>query len=270
LSARSYLYVPGVRPDRFDKALSSGADAIILDLEDAVPHAEKDDARRNVVAWLREHPNAPALVRVNGGALLIDDVRAVAAAGARCISIPKASAEECERASVVAELPVIALLETAEAILDARAIASCHNVVRLAIGEADLGAELNVDASDDGREMWPMRAQVVLASAAAKIAPPVAPISTDFNDLEAFAASTHALKRAGFGARAAIHPAQVAAINETFTPSDEEVEAARKLLAAFDAAGGGVCLDERGRMVDEAIVRAARRTLDLAARRAPR
>lgn len=266
MSARSYLYVPGVRPDRFDKALSSGADAIILDLEDAVPHAQKDEARANVVAWLRDHPNAPALVRVNGGALLIDDVRAVTTAGARCISIPKATAEECERASGIADVPVIALLETAEAILDARAIAACANVVRLAIGEADLGAELNIDASDDGREMWPMRAQVVLASATAKIAPPVAPISTDFTDLDAFAASTQALKRAGFGARAAIHPAQVAHINESFTPSADEVESARKLLAAFDAAGGGVCLDERGRMVDEAIVRAARRTLALAER----
>lgn len=260
----SYLYVPGTRPDRFDKAVASGAGCVILDLEDAVPHPEKTAAREHVATWLRGHPAAPVCVRINGGALLEDDLRAVTEAGARLVSLPKASVDECMRAGSISDVDVIALCETADGILRARDIAACHNVVRLAIGEADLGAELAIEPSEDGREMWPMRAQVILASAAERLDPPIAPIWTDFQDLVALRASTVALRRAGFGARAAIHPAQVAVINEVFTPTKDEIEKARKLIDLFDAAGGAACVDENGRMVDEAIVRTARRTLSSA------
>jgi len=266
LSARSYLYVPGTRPDRFDKAAQSGADAIILDLEDAVPPSAKAEARTIVAAWLKDRVgDAPEIwVRLNGGALLEDDASALVEVGVQRLSLPKASLDELVRLDIFLEgtaVAVSALVETAAGILDARIIAEGPRVTRLAIGEADLSSELGIDASEDARELAPMRAQVVLASAAAAIEPPIGSVSTDFQDLDAFRTSTEALKRMGFGARAAIHPAQVTVINEVFTPSDVEIEAARKLLAAFDAAGGGVTLDENGRMVDEAVVRAARRTL---------
>lgn len=262
MTRRSYLYVPGNRPDRFERALASGADAVILDLEDGVPASAKDDARAAVAAFLarRARGGAEVWVRLNGGDRLEDDVRA--AAGADGVSLPKASLPEVERLCALAgAMHVSALLETAAGILDARAIASHPRVSMLQLGEADLGAELGVEPSEDGREMAAVRAMVVLASAAAGVDPPVAPISTDFRDLEAFRRSTDALRRAGFGGRAAIHPAQVAVINDVYTPAPDEVEAARAIVAAFEAAGGGATTGPDGRMIDEAVVRAARATL---------
>jgi citrate lyase subunit beta/citryl-CoA lyase len=104
----------------------------------------------------------------------------------------------------------------------------------------------------------------VLASAAAGLAPPIGPVSTDFRDLVALQRSTEGLLRVGFGSRWAIHPAQVPVINQTFTPTPEQLEAARRLVERYDGAldqGIGVVVDEDGQMVDEAVVRAARRTL---------
>ena len=257
MSARSYLYVPGNRPDRFDKALASGADAIILDLEDAVPHSAKDEARDAVAAWLQTEPVGEIWVRINSGDLLEADAKAMIDAGIRRLSIPKASVVDIER---VEDVEVIALIETAAGVLDAREIAALPGVVRLAIGEVDLSAELNVT---DEHALMPMRGLVILASAAAGLEPPIGPVSRDFKDMDELRESTLSLKSRGFGARAAIHPAQVPIINEAFMPSAEEIATARRLLDALEAAGGGVCLDENGRMVDEAVVRAARRTLSL-------
>jgi len=254
---RSLLYVPGDRPDRFDRAAGSGSDAIILDLEDGVALDRKHDARAAVSGWLatRAQGGPSVWVRVNNTALLEPDVRA--AAGADGIYLPKASVADLGRLETT--LPVTALIETAQGVLDARAIAAHPQVARTAIGEADLGAELGM-AADAGT--WSaVRALVVLASAAAGIESPVGPVSTDFRDLDGLRASTEGLERAGFGGRAAIHPAQVPVINAIFTPTDAAIAAARDLLARFEAAGGGVCVDDRGRMVDEAVVRAARRTL---------
>lgn len=264
MTPRSYLYVPATRPERFRKAAESGADAVILDLEDAVPLTQKDAARDNAVAYLRGRPDHEVVVRVNGGSLLEADMLAVVEAGARVVSLPKASADELARLDGMlgtSAPSVVALVETAQGVLDARAIAEHPLVERLAIGEADLGAELGVQAAE---AFATARGLVILASAAAGLEPPVAPVSTDFRDLEAFAVSSRALRDVGFGARAAIHPDQVATINTVFTPAAEEVERARKLLADFETAGGGVFVAEDGRMVDEAVVRAARRVLALA------
>ncbi|MFN2613229.1 MAG: CoA ester lyase, partial [Actinomycetota bacterium] len=230
------------------------ADAVIVDLEDAVPAGEKEEARAHACAWVSEHPEA--WVRVNGGSAMNEDVRALVAAGARKLYVPKASLEALD--ALPDGVEATALLETAAGVLDARAIAVHPRVVRLAIGEADLGAELGVT---DPRAFEPMRALIVLASAAAGIDPPVGPISADFRDVDALIASTRALKAAGFGARAAIHPAQVAVINDVFTPSREEVARARRIIELADAAGGAATLDDEGRMIDEAMVRGARRVL---------
>lgn len=268
---RSYLYVPGDKPDMLDKAAGRGADALIVDLEDAVPFASKQLARDTVRAWLsnRDRTSTQVWVRLNPGDLLAHDVRAVADGGIDGVYLSKVSEvdelRELDRLLGSSDTAVVALVETARGILNAAEIAAAPRVVRMAIGEADLAAELRITPSPDGVEMAPMRAQIVLASAAAGIASPVAPVATDFRDLNALEASTRSLKAAGFGGRAAIHPAQIPCINGVFTPTRREIQAAQDLIQAYDRAGGGACVDASGRMVDEAVVRSARQVL--AARR---
>ena len=133
---------------------------------------------------------------------------------------------------------------------------------RLQVGEADLRADLGVTPGADERELLCARSQVVLASAAAGIAPPVAPVSTELpRPRRVRARRPSALARLGFVGRACIHPAQVAVVNEVFTPSPEAVERARLLLAEFGGAGRAVGVDADGRMVDEAVLRQARTVL---------
>jgi len=300
MSARSHLYVPGDAPDKLAKALGRGADALIVDLEDAVPPAGKEAARHAVAAWLdgvardgagldgvardgagRKLDGAgPGLdgagpgaveiwVRVNSGAGREADIRAVAAKPALTGLVLAKVESAGELADVddlltglgAGTLPVVPLLESAAAVLDARRIAAAPRVARLQVGEADLRADAGITPGADERELLWVRSQMVLASAAAGIDPPVGPVSTDFRDLEALRASTRALARLGYVGRACIHPAQVAVVNEVFTPSPAEVERARELVDRFAAAGSGVLLDASGRMVDEAVVRQARRLL---------
>jgi citrate lyase subunit beta/citryl-CoA lyase len=285
-AARSYLYVPGDKPDVLAKALGRGADALIVDLEDAVAPSAKDDARRIVREFLDGLPGAGAAgveiwVRVNGDGLAGQDIESVAAPSVAGFCLAKAesaddvdaAAEACGRAEDTLGLApgsfaLAPLLESAGAVLDARGIAGASpRVVRLQVGEADLRADLGVTLGPDERELLHVRSSVVLASAAAGIEPPVGPVSTNFRDLDALRESTEALARLGYQGRACIHPAQAAVVNDVFTPSAEQVEAARALIARYDqavAAGEGVFTDDNGRMVDLAVVRQARRTLALA------
>ncbi|MCP4435605.1 MAG: CoA ester lyase [Actinomycetia bacterium] len=266
---RSYLYVPGDRPDRLEKALASAADAVIADLEDAVAPAGKAEARSAIAEVLRsDRADGPeVLVRINNDDQLGEDLAAVIGAGVGTVYLPKADSASLGR--LLAELgpsdtQVVALIESARGLLDAAALAATSGVRNLAIGEADLTAELGIEPSDDRREMWPLRSQLVVASAAAGIDPPTGPVSTDFRDLDDLREDTEALRRAGFVARSAIHPAQLEVINEVFTPSDAEVQRASRLVELFEesvARGDGACVDDEGRMVDEAVVRSARRVL---------
>jgi citrate lyase subunit beta/citryl-CoA lyase len=140
-------------------------------------------------------------------------------------------------------------------------------VLRLAIGRADLAGELGLGVDPEGDEFRPLLLQLVVASAAAGIAPPVAPTSTDFRDLGALRDSTERLLSLGFRGRSAIHPAQLETINAVFTPSAAAVARAERLVATFEAAeraGLGVITDEDGRMVDVAVVRSARELLSRA------
>ena len=280
MSARSHLYVPGDRPDVLAKALGRGADALIVDLEDAVAVSAKDAARAAVAEWLGGLPPAvdnpvEVWVRVNPGAVALIDVEAVAlpALAGICLAKAESAAEvaavaalldrlEAERGIAAGSIGIAPLLESAAAVLRAVEIARAPRVRRLQVGEADLKADTGIEPGDDERELLWVRSQVVLASAAAGIDPPVGPVSTNFRDLDALRASTEAVRRLGYRGRACIHPAQIAVVNEVFTPSAEQVDAARTLIAAYDAAvaaGSGVLIGPDGRMVDEAVVRQARR-----------
>ncbi|MGA4545204.1 HpcH/HpaI aldolase/citrate lyase family protein [Uniformispora flossi] len=277
---RSHLYVPGDRPHVLAKAAARGADALIVDLEDAVPAAGKEQARRIVADFLNAAKKAggPALwVRINPGAAGREDLKAVlgpAVAGI-CMAKAESATEIGEVAHIIRELEhdrgipsgqvaISPLLESAAAVLAARDIAGAPRVRRLQVGEADLCAELGVEPGADERELLWVRSQIVLASAAAGIEPPVAPADTNFSDLAALRASTEALRRLGYRGRACIHPAQLGVVHEVFTPSAEEVARARALVAGYEAAvaaGSGVFVDAHGRMVDLAVVRSAQRTV---------
>ncbi|CAM3260069.1 CoA ester lyase [Nocardioides dubius] len=267
--ARSALYVPGDAPDKLRKALDRGSDELIVDLEDAVQHANKPLARDTVATWLDALPETPVevWVRVNPGEEREKDVRAVAG----CPGLAGLVVAKVEEAAELHELDalltslgssarVVPLLESANAVLNAREIARGPRVARLQIGEADLRADVGVVPGDDERELLFARSSVIFASAAAGIAAPMAPVSVQFRDLDAYRASTEALRRLGFMGRACIHPAQVPVANAVFTPGEDEVARAQALLARFDG-GAAVGLDVDGRMVDEAVLRQARSVL---------
>lgn len=262
---RSYLYVPGNRPDRFAKAAAAGADAMIADLEDAVGAESKREARAAVAAWLNESPPLAVWVRVNNHPeLLEEDLAMVAGSHAAGAVVPKATAEVCN----VADVAVQALIETAAGVRSLDRIAAHPRVERLALGEADLCAELGVVPSADGRELWAIRSDVVVASAAAGLELPVGPVPTDLDDDEALERTSRQLRRQGFGGRSVLHPRQVAAVNAAFTPDAEEIDRARRLMEAHRAAGGGPTVLD-GAFVDGATVRLAQRILDLADRTLP-
>jgi citrate lyase subunit beta / citryl-CoA lyase len=262
MTPTSYLYVPGDRMERFERALASGADAVIYDLEDAVTVAAKPDALAAVTAHLRAPANhgIEQWVRINSGDRGQADLRAIAhLPGLAGVVVPKTIRAALDHLDDTAKVRKIALIETAAALFDLQRIATAECIAALAIGEVDLAAELGIEPSPDEHELWPTRMQVVAASAAAGLQGPIGPVHTNLHDANGLRASTTALRRAGFGARQAIHPKQVDVIN-TMKPSTEELERALGLLQRARSAGG-VWIDETGRMIDEAVLRIARRSV---------
>ncbi len=265
--SRTTLYVPGDRPDRFDKALGSGADAIICDLEDAVAETAKSDARNAVRDWLRANSEAPAWIRVNNRPDLLDDdaamVRSLVADGVSFagVVVPKADTAACT--ADFGNSPVMALIESAVGVAEIYEIAAMPAVVRLALGEADLAADMCMEPSADVLEMWPIRTRVVVASAGSGLSSPCGPVPTSLDDHEALVASSESLRRHGFGGRSVIHPSQVQPVNEVFTPSAEAIAHAEEVVAAHEAAvaEGRGALILNGEFVDAAVVRQAQAVL---------
>lgn len=276
---RTYLYVPGHAPAKLAKATQRGADALIVDLEDAVPMAGKDAALDQAVEWLGDQtPGAgPELwVRVNAGARRLTEVRALAAAPA-LTGLVLAKAESAAEVAAVADAagevsggcPLMPMVETATAVLDARALAAVPGVRQLQIGEVDLAGDTGLTVSVDETELAPYRAMIVLASAAAGVAPPPGPVSREVRDLATFAESTRRVLRQGFHGRVCIHPAQVEVVHELLVPSASELADAQevlRLVAVAKTDGTGVVLDSAGRLVDVAVVSSAERVVQLAQR----
>lgn len=264
-SVRSLLFVPGDRPERFEKALHSGADEIVLDLEDAVAPEAKAVARESVHRWLSKR--AQTVVRVNGAdtGWYADDV-AMLAEHACSVMVPKSHSAEHLRA-VAADLHedscVIALVETAAGILAAREIAAADAVARAAFGSVDLGTELGVDP-EDHESLRHARSSLVLASAAANRPAPLDGVTTALDDDRKLIDDADRAARMGFGGKLCIHPRQVETVNKRFTPSVEEVAWARAVLDAVD--GRGVAVVD-GRMVDKPVVERARRVFSASTER---
>ena len=268
---RSLLFVPATRPDRFERAAAAGADAIIVDLEDAVPIEAKDDARAQAATWAATPGRAGVVrcLRVNSikSAHGLRDLLALAAAPSRppLLMLPKVeSVGELDVVDGVlggtADAPgVLALIETARGLAAAAAIGAHPRVGALVLGGADLAADLGAMFAWEPL-LW-ARGQLVAAAATAGVAVIDMPW-LDLEDHAGLVAEVGAARRLGFTGKLAIHPKHVPAINGTFTPGAAEIARARRIVDAADAAGGGVCVVE-GRMVDAPVVRAARRTLSL-------
>ena len=170
---------------------------------------------------------------------------------------------EAERG--VDRLGVVALVETAATLVALPRLARQARVRSFGVGEVDLLADLRVRrTSGTEAAVDALRLEIVRHAAAAGLAAPVAPTSTDFRDLEAFARTTRHLVDLGFRSRTAVHPSQVRTINEVLTPDPETLDRARRLIARAEAAGGGVTLDEEGRLIDAAVLREAHETLSRA------
>jgi citrate lyase subunit beta / citryl-CoA lyase len=255
----TWLYVPGDRPDRFAKAAASGADAVILDLEDAVPQQRKAYARAAVAEFLAEPHEPPIHVRVAS----FDDLPA--AHGAAGLRLPKVeSPAQVWAYAARTGVELHPLIESAVGVEKAYAIARAHPAVAsIGLGEADLSSDLGV--TDEAALAWP-RGRVVVAARAAGLPPPAMSVYPDVSDVDGLDASCRLGRRQGFLGRAAIHPRQLPVIVAAFRPPPEEVARAMALLAGLEESGEGPVALPDGRFADRAMVGAARRVVELAAR----
>lgn len=252
--------MPATAPHRFDKAVASGADLVVLDLEDAVAPADKDGARPAVQAWAAG--GRPVAVRINGAGTpwYAQDVALVRAL--RCaVVLPKA--EQVTVAAVLDELgtsvELIALVETAAGVVGCAELSRLVGVTRLAFGALDLAAELGVDPAAAEPVLGHARAALVLASAAAGLPAPVDGVTPAVHDADALREDLLLSRSTGFGGKLAVHPAQVAAINDAYSPSPAELAWAAEVLAAVQAGEGVTTV--RGAMVDAPVLLRARRLL---------
>jgi citrate lyase subunit beta / citryl-CoA lyase len=251
---RSYLFVPGNRPERFPKACASGADAVIVDLEDAVPPAEKSSARAALSGWLSAA--SPVFVRVNAVETewFRGDLSICSRSGIAGIVLPKAERGEdiqhlAEHANV--DTPILPLIESAHGFQNAAVLARVPQVQRLIFGSLDMQLDLRMSAEED--ELLYFRTQLALVSRLAGIETPVDGVTTAIDDPDRLRRDTLRAKRLGFGGKLCIHPKQIALVNACFAPSAEEIEwATRVVEAAAAARGAAISLD--GKMVDRPVI----------------
>ncbi len=269
MTYRSLLFVPGARPERFEKAIRSGADAVCIDLEDAVAPQLKDEARATTLAFLAEPVVDGAATGLRINALDTSegpvDLKALAESDARpaFIMIPKAAGEgdiEAVRDVLGASCPPLwPLVETPEGLLDAASIArAVGEAGGVMFGGADYSAAIGSDMGWDA--LLFARSAIVNAAAVGGCATMDVPY-LDVKDDAGLADETRRVKTLGFTGRACIHPAQVATVNAIFTPSTDEVSKAERIAAAYEAAEGGVALLD-GKLIEKPVLRAAQRVLD--------
>ena len=258
---RSYLFVPGDRPDRFEKARQSGADAVIIDLEDAVDSAHKDVAREAVASWLS--PTRPVYVRINGteSPWFERDLEVVGLPGVLGVVLPKAEQPE-QVAQVAARLAgegrVLPLVETALSVWHVGALAQAPRVERLAFGSVDF--QLDTGISGEYEELLYARSRLVLASRVASILPPVDGVTLAFEDQARLRDDVTRARRLGFGGKLCIHPKQVETINQGFAPTEAEQAWARRILEAVEASGDGA-FRLHGELIDRPVIERARAIL---------
>lgn len=261
---KSLLFVPGSRPERFDKAAASGADTIIIDLEDAVLPDAKAQARAAALGWLAHRGEVKAGIRINSPRTAdgCADIAALAASGSSpdFVMVPKAeTGVDLEIVSEALEqgAPLIAVIESGRGLRRAFDIAK-QSRAGVLFGGADYSASLGADLSN-WDAMIVARGTIAGACGAAGVPAYDVPY-LDVKDPDGLAASTRQAKAMGFAGRACIHPNQVGAVNAAFAPTPEEVVEARAIIKTFEDSQGGAAL-HNGKLIDRPIILAAQRTL---------
>ncbi|MBK5010946.1 CoA ester lyase [Pseudomonas sp. S60] len=259
---RSYLFVPGDRPERFGKALAAGADVVILDLEDAVAAPNKAQARDNVRRAVDD--GAQVMLRINGAGSqdFIDDLALLHGLPLRGVMLPKAeSVGPLGELAEVTDAPVIPLIESALGLWEVMTVARGPGVERLAFGSIDFQVDLGCDGSDEA--LLHARSRIVLASRVAGLQAPVDGVSVALDDEAVIAAESRRSRALGFAGKLCIHPRQVAVVNAAFSPTREELEWAARVVAACErSAGAAVSVD--GAMVDLPVLLRAQNLLAMA------
>jgi citrate lyase subunit beta/citryl-CoA lyase len=279
---RSLLFAPANHERRVRKLATCGADAVVLDLEDAVAQTEKGAARTGVIACLATLADATRCVRINAfpSGLAYLDLDAVVGADLDAIVLPKVeSAEEValvdselerlerERGLRIGRVTVIALVETALGVLHADAIAlqAPPRLRRLAFGPADYAAELGITPGPDGRELSWARSRLVAASYAGRLAPPLDGPFLDLQDANGLVADTRASRASGFRGRIVLHPNQLPGVHQGYSQAPPaELQRCRRIVEAFTDAEhhGDASLQVDGHFVDYPIYRQAREVLE--------
>ncbi len=272
---RSWLFVPGNRPDRFDKALAAGADQVIVDLEDAVAPADKAKARESLGRWL-DSPGPSIVVRINSAdtewfaadlALLrlprVAQVMLPKTESAEQVAVTRAAVDGAHRvadaAAGAAGAPVIALIETALGVANLASLRAAPGLSRFAFGTIDFQADLGMRGATED-DLAPWRAEFLMHTRLVGLAAPLDGVSTAIDDAQGLATDIARARRLGFGGKLCIHPRQVAATNAGFASTAAEIAWARRVIdAAADAGGGAVAVD--GKMVDRPVLLRAQAVL---------
>lgn len=258
---RSYLFVPGNRPDRFEKARLSSVGAAILDLEDAVAPEFKSQAREAVAAWIA--PERPVFVRVNGAETpwFQEDLAILSRRGIAGVFIPKVESP-AQIAMIAAAYPgngpLLPMIESAQGLWNAHAIAKAPRVQRLVFGSYDYQQDLGIEGQ--GEELDHARAQIVFISRVAGISSPVEGVTAELTDMSVVQQAVAHARRLGFRAKLCIHPNQIAMVNQGFAPTASEIAWAQQILAAVEEQGSGA-MRIGNMMVDRPIIERARSIL---------
>lgn len=256
--ARSYLFVPGNRPERFDKALASGADVVVIDLEDAVAPDDKPRAREAIAAWLRADRAVALRINAAPTAEFAADLALCGRPGVAAVLLPKAeqpSEVEALAAALAPNAVVIPIIESALGVERVNALAAAPRVARLAFGTLDFRVDMRMEGADGGDEdeLAYFRSRLVLASRVADLQAPIDGVTTALDDAARIESDTRRARRFGFGAKLCIHPKQIAPVHRAFAPSAAQIDWARRVLDAVRACGGSA-VQVDGRMVDRPVI----------------
>lgn len=263
----NFLFVPGTRPERFAKAIASGTDGIFIDLEDSVSEDEKEVARNLIrMAWndftLEQKKRLVIRTNAAGSKHFASDMVMVKELSISCVMIPKSeSADQINGvAQALSNVAIIPLIESALGIDNIGDVSSAKSVLRLALGNIDLQADLGMVCDAQESELLPARFRMVMASRLAQLAPPIDGVTPSTDDVVRITDDAQRAKRMGFGGKLCIHPKQVEIVRNAFMPTEEEITWAKRVIQADeDSHGGAVKLD--GRMIDRPVVLLAKRTL---------